>query len=481
MTEATRPITQDPQFFTQYQSPFSYRYGTDEMRKIWSETHKWELATRVWTAVARAQHKAGLITAEEVADLEAHIGHIDFGRLMEIETKTKHDIVAGIQAFQEVAKIGGRVVHHGMTSEDVTSNVDMLRILEALVLIKTGLEKALSAFAERIEETAHTVCMGWTHMQPAEPTTVGFRLSGQAQNLNEDYKRLLWTIANVRAKGIKGAVGTSASFMDMLKDRGMSPMEMEDLVMKELGLEAALITTQIYPRKYDVWVVDALMGIGDSLYQFGLNGRILQSPPFGEWSEPRGKDQVGSSAMPWKKNPVGFENVMSLSRGALGDVINTHGVAMSQVLERGIDDSADRRITIPDIFFRIDESLKRTTHIIKGLELHPVAIERHLNNYGPFSALEKILAAAVDAGADRMALHELIREISLQAYTIIEEGKPNPLVDMIVSNTKIVKASGLSKEHILKIFQDDIRGHVGNAAERSLQLVAHIRKTIASK
>lgn len=463
--------------FDFYQSPFSYRYGSDEMRKVWSENHKWELASQLWTEVARAQHMAGLVSAEELADLEAHVGQIDFNRLCEIERETRHDVVAGIRAFQEVAQVGGRVIHHGMTSEDMTSNVDAMRNREALGIIRDELDGTLLGFAERIEELADMPCMGWTHMQPAEPVTVGYRLGVHAYNLLEDRRRLEWTMDNIRSKGIKGAVGSAASFQAILEGTDMTPEQLEEMVMDRLGLRPALITTQVSPRKYDAWIADALMGIGDSLYQFGLNARILQSLPFGEWSESRGKKQVGSSAMPWKKNPVGAENVMSLARGILGDQVNAHNVAMNQVLERGIDDSGDRRITNPDMFLRADEALRRADKLVRGLVIHEPAVQRHLDTYGPFAAIEKVLAAAVEAGADRQATHEALREIAIDASAAIERGEANPLVAMAIDNPKLAEISCLTSDHLAGIFEDDIRLHTGTAADRSRQLVEEIRAT----
>jgi adenylosuccinate lyase len=463
--------------FTIFQSPFSSRYGSSEMRKVWSEQHRWDLASKVWTEVARAQHKAGLVSKEELEDLEAHIGKINVERVQELEKETGHDIVAGIRAYQEVAKIGGRIIHHGMTSEDMTTNMDGMRYQEALKLILNALDKLLHTFAKRIDELADMPCMGWTHMQPAEPITVGYRLAVHAYNLLEDRKRLVWTVENIRVKGVKGAVGSGASFEEILKETKLNSQEFEKEVMKELGLKSSLISTQISPRKYDVWVADALMGISDSLYQFGLNARILQSPPFGEWSEPRGEKQVGSSAMPWKKNPVGAENIMSLSRGVLGDQVNVHNVAMNQVLERGIDDSGDRRITNPDMFFRVDEALARTNKLVDGLVIHKVAVDRHLNTYGPFAAIEKVLAAAVRAGADRQATHEALRKIALEASAAVEKGETNPLVVLATQSTHLQKTSQLSAETIQDIFADDIRHHTGTAAERSRVLVGEIKAT----
>jgi len=473
MPEAQTPDGQE--YFDVFESPFSYRYGSDEMRKVWSENHKWELASQLWTEVARAQHAAGLVTADELADLEAHVGQIDFNRLCEIERETRHDVVAGIRAFQEVATVGGRVIHHGMTSEDMTSNVDTMRNREALGIIRNGLDETLLGFAERIEELADMPCMGWTHMQPAEPVTVGYRLGVHAYNLLEDRRRLDWTMDNIRSKGIKGAVGSAASFQAILTGTNMSPDQLEEMVMDRLGLKPALITTQVSPRKYDAWIADALMGIGDSLHQFGLNARIMQSPPFGEWSESRGKKQVGSSAMPWKRNPVGAENIMSLARGILGDQVNAHNVAMNQVLERGIDDSGDRRITNPDMFLRADEALRRADKLVRGLVIHEPAVQRHLDTYGPFSAIEKVLAAAVEAGADRQATHEALREIAIEASAAVERGEANPLIDMAANNPTLAEVSMLSGDAIADLFDDDIRLHTGTAAQRSRQLVDEIR------
>ena len=291
-------------YFDTFQSPFSYRYGSGAMRGIWSEQHKMVLMAKLYTAGARALMHAGLATDKEVADLESHIGSVDFRRVMEIEKTTKHDVNAMIKALAEQSPVGRRIIGQATTSEDMTSNVDMVRNLESLPLIKVLLEKTLLGFAGRTEQYADVVCMGYTHMQPAVPTTVGYRLARYGQNFLIDYQGLEFVTSVLRAKGMKGAVGTSASFTAMLQGRGITPRQFEAMIMEEMGLEPALITGQVYPRKFDVLIAQALSNIGSSSVEFGNNFRLMQSPVMGEWAEPVSPGQVGSNAMPWKKHPI---------------------------------------------------------------------------------------------------------------------------------------------------------------------------------
>ncbi|MGC9358305.1 MAG: lyase family protein, partial [Anaerolineae bacterium] len=290
-----------------YLSPFTWRYGSDAMRHIWSKAHKRRLMRRVWVALATAQHEAGLVTAEELADLRAHADDIDLARAAEIEAEIHHDVMAEIRTYAEQCPVGGGIIHLGATSTDVLDNVDAIRLREACDLLLPALRALLLDLATLIEERAEQPCMGFTHLQPAEPTTVGYRLAQYGQDLLLDYEELRRVRERLRGKGLKGAVGTSASYAALLEGSAMTPAQMEGRVMALLDLEPFPVTTQTYPRKQEWHVLNALAGLGSSLYRFAFDLRLLQSPPLGEWSEPFGARQVGSSAMPFKRNPITAE------------------------------------------------------------------------------------------------------------------------------------------------------------------------------
>jgi adenylosuccinate lyase len=249
-------------------SPFTWRYGSPEMRYIWSEVHKRQLMRQVWLALATAQHQAGLVSAEQLADLQAHVADVDIERALEIEKETRHDVMAEIRTYAEQCPVGGGIIHWGATSADITDNVDALRLREAAVLLRDQLMKLLEKLAEKIEETAVIPTMAHTHIQPAEPTTLGYRFAVYAQDLLEDLNALQSLIAHLRGKGLKGAVGTQASYAELLQGSAMTPQEMETAAMAQLKLPYFLIATQTYTRQQDLRVQQVLAGIAASLHKF---------------------------------------------------------------------------------------------------------------------------------------------------------------------------------------------------------------------
>ncbi|MGB5047949.1 MAG: lyase family protein, partial [Caldilineaceae bacterium] len=279
-----------------YLSPLTWRYGSDAMRGVWSEAQKRRLLRRVWVALAEAQYEAGLVSAEQAAELRAHQDDIDIERAEAIEREIRHDLMAEIRTFAEQCPVGGPIIHLGATSMDVLDNVDALRLHDGLDLILAGLESTLAVLADRIDAEADTAAMAFTHIQPAEPTTIGYRLAQYGQDLLGDWEELRRVRDGIRGKGLKGAVGTSASYTQLLAESGWTARRLEDAVMAKLGIRPFLAATQTYPRKQDWLVVNALAGLCASLHKFAFDLRILQSPPFGEWGEPFGAKQVGSSA-----------------------------------------------------------------------------------------------------------------------------------------------------------------------------------------
>ena len=458
-----------------YLSPLTWRYGSEEMRRIWSEAEKRRLLRRFWVALAEAQAQAGLVTPAQVDDLRAHQEQIDIARATEIEREIRHDLMAEIRTFAEQATLGGGVIHLGATSMDALDNVDALRLQRALDLILARLHTLLTALVARMETEADTSAMAFTHIQPAEPTTVGYRLAQYAQDLLADWQELRRVRAKVRGKGLKGAVGTSASYTELLAGTGWSARQLEDAVMAKLGLTAFEVATQTYPRKQDLAVVQALSGLGASLHKFALDLRILQSPPIGEWSEPFGERQVGSSAMPFKRNPIVAENVNSLTRLVAALPRIAWDNAALSILERTLDDSGNRRVFIPEAFLLMDEVLLASTRLVQGLRVWSGPTNRNLAAYGIFAATERVLMAAVKAGGDRQVLHEVIREHSMAAWAAVQAGESNPLAALLAQDSRLtthVAASALGE--LL-----DATQHVGDAPERTRRLAATIREELA--
>lgn len=459
-----------------YLSPFTWRYGGDAMQEVWSEVHKRRLLRRVWVALASAQHAAGLVTAEQLVDLRAHQDEIDIPRAAEIEAEIHHDLMAEVKTYAEQCAVGGGIIHLGATSMDISDNVEVLRIRESLDLILAALTDLLGTLAELVTARADQVCMAFTHLQPAEPTTVGYRLAQYAQDLLMDYRELMRTRQELRGKGIKGAVGTSASYTVLLEGTGVSPAAMEAQVMAELDLPAFPATTQIYPRKQDWLVCNALAGLAGSLYKFAFDLRVLQSPPIGEWSEPFGKRQVGSSAMPFKRNPVRSENIDSLARYVATLPRVAWDNAAHSLLERTLDDSGNRREVLPSAFLAVDELLSTAQSILGDLRIYDAAIERNLSRYGDFAATERVLMALVGAGADRQVMHEVIREHAMAAWQAVQAGESQSGLPQRLSQDSRVQQY-LSKEEVKALF--NVREHIGDAPERARAVAQSVLEALA--
>ncbi len=446
-----------------FQSPFSWRYASEEMRHIFSEHHRRILWRRVWVAIARAQATVGLVSAEQLADIETHAEEIDIARALEFEASLRHDVMAEIRTFAEQCTIGGGVIHLGATSMDVVDNAEVLRQAEALALVRARLRSLIEQLAELVERYADIPVMGYTHIQPAEPTTLGYRLAQTLQDLVMDHEEITRVQSNLRGKGMKGAVGTMASYEQLLAGTGITAAEWERLVLAELGLDAWTATTQTYPRKQDWLLLNALAGLAQSLYRFAFDLRILQSPPFGELSEPFGKEQVGSSAMPFKRNPVTAEKIDSIARYVASLPHVAWQNAAHNLLERTLDDSANRRSIIPLAFLASDELLIASGCLLRQLNVWPAAIQRNLGAYGVFAASERLLMEAVKAGGDRQLLHEVIRKHSLTAWAAVQQGDANPLAGLLAAEPELRRL--LSPERILALL--DASAYVGEAPERA--------------
>lgn len=457
--------------FESYTSPYSWRYGSEEMRHIWSEVHKRKMLRRVWVALAEAQSDFGLVTQDQLDDLKTHVEDVDIERALEIEAEIHHDLMAEIKTYAEQCTVGGGIIHLGATSMDILDNAEALRIRQSLDIILVKLTQTLETLAIKINETADLTVMAHTHIQPAEPTTLGYRLAQYGQDLLTDREELTRGRNNLRGKGMKGAVGTSASYGELI---GVENLPKFDQIMsKLLDLPFFKAATQTYPRKQEYQIVGALAGIAGSLYKFAFDLRILQSPPFGELSEPFKDKQVGSSAMPFKRNPINAEKLDSLGRLLAQMPRLAWDNAAHSLLERTLDDSANRRTMLPESFLIADEMLTVAHKIISGLRVNKEAIQKNMNIYGPFAATERVLMALGKKGADRQEMHEIIRTHSLKAWDAVQKDQPNPLIDNISKDP--VFQEFLNTEEIKALMEAN--RYTGDAAKRARMIAKDINQT----
>ena len=433
------------------------------MRELFSEETKRRMWRRLWVALARSQMAAGLVSADELRDLELNADRVDLAAAHAIEEEIGHDLMAEVRVFASQAKAGGGKIHLGATSMDVEDNVETARIRAALAMLQRATRDLLEVFAERIEEFADLTCMAYTHLQAAEPTTLGLRMSLWAQDFRFDHAELRRLATSLPAKGMRGAVGTSASYRALLDGTKVKPETLESDVLGEFGLTAVDVSGQTYPRKLDYQVVAALAGLAASCSKFAFDVRILASSPFGEIGEPFGKKQIGSSAMPFKRNPVLCERICSLARLVASHAHVAWQNAAENLLERTLDDSANRRTMLPEAFLAADEIVRLTKRVVAGLRVDERRIAHNLAAFGPFSGTEAILMAAAKRGADRQALHETLRVASMTAYDAIARGEANPLQSLLSKDAQVCRY--VEPEELGALM--DPHRHVGDAAERA--------------
>ena len=455
--------------FDNYLSPFSWRYGTPAMRHLWSEQYKRLLWRQLWVALAEVQAEYGLVTPEQTAELRLHQSEIDLPHALEIEAEIQHDLMAEVRVFANQCPVGGGIIHLGATSMDIEDNADALRLRQSLDLVLKSLAALLRTLRQLIEKWADTPLMAFTHLQPAEPSTLGYRLSLYGQDLLEDYQALKQQRSAIRGKGFKGAVGTGAAYAELLGVDKLAGFEQK--LSEKLGLPFYPVASQVYPRKQDYTVVSTLAGLGASLHKFAFDLRLLQSPPLGELSEPFGEKQVGSSAMPFKRNPIRAEKINSLARYLASLPRLAWDNAANSLLERTLDDSANRRILLPESFLTTDELLRTASSILSKLQVDETAIARNMAIYGPFAATERVLMALVKAGADRQAMPECIRRNAMQAWEAVRRGEENPLVALMCQDGELTEYLPEQEIRILM----DARSHVGDAAERARQMARKIQ------
>jgi adenylosuccinate lyase len=412
-----------------YDNPLISRYASREMATLWGDQRKFSTWRRLWIALAEAEAELGLpITGEQIAELRAHIDDVNFEAAENYERKLRHDVMAHVHAYGDQCPAARAIIHLGATSCYVTDNTDLLLMRESLQMLARRLAGVIIALADFAKQHHDLPTLSFTHLQPAQPTTVGRRACLWAYDLALDLVEVEHRIASLQARSTKGTTGTQASFLELFHGNHEKVRRLEQLVAKKMGFDATYaITGQTYSRKVDAQVLDALSGIAASAHKAATDLRILAHRK--EMEEPFEKDQIGSSAMAYKRNPMRAERICSLARFAMNLASNTDETHATQWMERTLDDSANRRLVIPQAFLAIDAILILYQNVASGLVVYPQVIARHLREELPFMATENILMAAVAAGGDRQELHELIRQHSQAAAAVVkQQGGENDLI-----------------------------------------------------
>ena len=428
-------MSQGPDPRSVYQNPLIARYASREMAELFSDRTKFTTWRRLWLALAESEAELGLdISEEQLAEMREHLTDIDFEAADAEERKRRHDVMAHVHAYGLAAPKARPILHLGATSAFVGDNADVVQMRMGLWLLAGRVAAVLEALGAFAREHRALPCLGATHLQPAQPTTVGKRATLWAQDLLMDLEEITRVASSLPLRGVKGTTGTQATYLELFEGDHGKVRELERKVVAKMGFDrASAVTGQTYPRKLDTQVLAAVSGIGDSAGRIGSDVRILQA--FGELAEPFGKDQTGSSAMAYKRNPMRSERACSLARYLQSLVINAQQTAGNQWLERTLDDSANRRLSIPQAFLAADAILILLLDVVRGLDVFPKVIERRLGAELPFLATEVVLMEGVKAGGDRQHLHEQVRVHAHEAAHRVKEGDGvNDLMDRLAAD-----------------------------------------------
>ena len=417
-----------------YESPLSSRYASQYMLHLFSPDMRFQTWRKLWVALARAEHELGLpVSAEQVAELEAHISDIDYAVAEQREKEVRHDVMAHVYAYGKAAPSAAGIIHLGATSCYVTDNADLILYRDGLKYLRGQILSVLVNLSAFAKEYAATPTLGYTHYQPAQPVTVGKRAALWMQDFLSDLEELDHVLATMRFLGCRGTTGTEASFMDLFDGDEEKIDEMNRRIAAEFGFEKCFsVCGQTYPRKADSRILNVLSSIAQSAYRMANDIRLLQHDR--QVEEPFEKNQIGSSAMPYKRNPMRCERICSLSRYLMADAANAPMTASVQWLERTLDDSANRRISMPEGFLCADAVLRLCQSVTNGLHVNLKIVDRTIREYLPFLATENIMMEAVKRGGDRQVLHEKIRQHSMAATARMKEGKPCDLLDRLASD-----------------------------------------------
>lgn len=457
-----------------YSSPLSSRYASKEMLALFSDNSRYQTFRRLWVALAESEMELGLnITQEQVDELKANVENIDFEAVARKEKEIRHDVMAHVYAYGLACPKAKGIIHLGATSCYVTDNADIIIMKQGLELIKNKLQAAISGLAQFAKQYRALPTLGFTHFQPAQPTTVGKRACLWIQDFLSDLKDLEYVLSGMRLLGNKGTTGTQASFMELFDNDSQKVKLLEGKIARKMGFDSVFpVSGQTYPRKEDSRVLNVLSGVAQSAYRFAGDLRLLQN--LKEVEEPFEKNQVGSSAMAYKRNPMRSERICSLARYVMTDALNPALTASTQWLERTLDDSANRRIAVAEAFLATDAVLKIVINIASGMVVYPKVIQKHLDENLPFIATENILMESVRRGGDRQELHERIRVHSMEAARRIkEEGGDCDLISRIANDS----AFKMSQEDIKAVMKAE--NYIGRAPEQVDEfLMGHVQPTL---
>ena len=456
-----------------YESPLTGRYASREMQRLFSPDKKFSTWRRLWIVLAESERELGLpITEEQIAELRAHETDINYEVAEAREKQVRHDVMAHVYAYGQQCPKAAGIIHLGATSCYVGDNTDLLLMYEGLELIRKELLNVVNALCVFAVKYKDLPTLGFTHLQPAQLTTVGKRATLWMQDLLLDLETIDFLLAHKRLRGVKGTTGTQASFLELFGGDHEKCKRLDALVAEKLGCPSCFaVTGQTYPRKIDAQVLAALSGIAQSAHKFSSDIRILQNMK--EIEEPFEKNQIGSSAMAYKRNPMRSERMASLARYVMTDALNPAITAGTQWFERTLDDSANKRLSIPEGFLATDAVLQIWLNVASGLVVYPKVIEKHVMAELPFMATENILMDAVLRGGDRQQLHERIREHSMAAgRRVKEEGADNDLLSRIAADP----AFGLTQEQLNGILRP--RDYVGRAPEQTAEYAAWVRENV---
>jgi len=456
-----------------YESPLASRYASEYMLKLFSADTRYQTWRRLWTALAREEMRLGLpVTAAQVAELEAHIADIDYECVREREREVRHDVMAHVYAYGKAAPSAAGIIHLGATSCYVTDNADLIIYRDALAHLRTELLSVLSNLARFAEKYRATPALGYTHYQPAQPVTVGKRAALWMQDLLSDLRELDFAAENIKFLGCRGTTGTEASFLELFDGDASKIDEMNSRLASEFGFSDCFdVCGQTYPRKVDSRIQNALSSVAQSLCKMADDIRLLQHDR--QIEEPFEKGQIGSSAMAYKRNPMRCERICSLARYLMADAMNAQMTASVQWLERTLDDSANRRISMPEGFLCADAILRLAQNVTDGLVVNEKVVEKSLREYLPFIATENLLMEAVKRGGDRQKIHEIIRRCSMEATAEMKNGGDCDLLTRLAEEPEF----GLSETEINGILDPAL--YIGRCPEQVDAFLEKVRPLLS--
>ncbi|MBQ5824633.1 MAG: adenylosuccinate lyase [Clostridia bacterium] len=457
-----------------YESPLSSRYASDYMLELFSSDTRYRTWRRLWVSLAKAEMKLGLpITQAQVDELSAHITDIDYECVSRREKEVRHDVMAHIYAYGKAAPTAAGIIHLGATSCYVTDNADLIIYRDALKYLRSELLSVLANLSKFAEKYKDLPTLGYTHYQPAQLVTVGKRATLWMQDFLSDLKEIDFAIENIRFLGCRGTTGTEASFVDLFDGDTKKTDELNRMIAADFGFDECFdVVGQTYPRKVDSRILNALSSLAQSCYRMANDIRLLQHDR--QVEEPFEKNQIGSSAMAYKRNPMRSERICSLARYLIADAMNAPMTASVQWLERTLDDSANRRISLPEGFLCADAILRLAQNVTDGLRVNKKVIEKAVKEYLPFIATENLMMEAVKRGGDRQEIHEIIRRCSMEATEKMKDGEECDLSERIAAEKKF----GLTEAEMKKLLDPAL--YIGRCSEQVTAFLEKIKPLLAN-